>query len=104
MQAVVFSLYLVVKRGGGGAWSEVFLAETLETGHKNLVDVLHNSARYSTILKGKNVSNVLANGEAQVNALTASCYSFICGDEVFRFLLTYEPDIANSATHARVDL
>ena len=30
--------------------------------HENLVDVLDNNARYSTMSKGKNVSNVLANG------------------------------------------
>ena len=41
----------------------MFQAETVETEHKNLVDVLDNSARsYSTISKGKNMSNVLANG------------------------------------------
>ena len=45
----------------GGSWSQAFLAETVETGHKNLVDVLDNSARYSTMSKGKNMSNVLAN-------------------------------------------
>ena len=33
----------------------------METGHENLVDVLYNSARYSTMPKGKNMSNVLAN-------------------------------------------
>ena len=34
----------------------------MEAGHENLVDVHDNSARYSKMLKGKNVSNVLANG------------------------------------------
>ena len=36
----------------------------METGHENLVDVLYNSAQYSTMPKGKNkiMSNVLANG------------------------------------------
>ena len=34
----------------------------METGHENLVDVLDNSARYSTMSKGKNMSNVSANG------------------------------------------
>ena len=46
----------------GGSWSQAFLAETVETGHENLVNVLNNSARYSTMSKGKNMSNVLANG------------------------------------------
>ena len=41
---------------------QAFLPETVETGHENLADVLDNSARYSTMSKRKNVSNVLANG------------------------------------------
>ena len=40
----------------------MFLAETMETGNENFVDVLDNSARYPTMSKGKNMSNVLANG------------------------------------------
>ena len=32
---------------------QAFLAETVETGHENLVDVLDNSARYSTMSKKK---------------------------------------------------
>ena len=32
------------------------------TRHENLVNALDNSARYSMMSKGKNVSNVLANG------------------------------------------
>ena len=36
--------------------------ETVETRRENLADVLDNSARYSTMSKGKNISNVLANG------------------------------------------
>ena len=32
------------------------------TGHENLVHVFDNSARYSTMSKGKNMSNVLVNG------------------------------------------
>ena len=59
MEAVFFSSYLVAKRG---SWSQAFLPETVETGHENLVNVLDNSARYSTMSKGKNMSNVLANG------------------------------------------
>ena len=34
----------------------------METGHENLVDVLDNSDGYTTMSKGKNMSNVLANG------------------------------------------
>ena len=45
-----------------GSWSQALLAETVETGHENLVGVLDNRARYSTMSKGKNMSNVLANG------------------------------------------
>ena len=59
MQAVLFSSYLVAKRG---VIVQAFLAETVETRHDNLVDVLDNSARYSTMSKGKNMSNMLANG------------------------------------------
>ena len=44
-----------------GLWSQAFLAETVENGHENLVGVLDNSARYSTMSKGKNMSNVLTN-------------------------------------------
>ena len=33
----------------------------METGHENLVDVLDNSARYSAMSKGENMSNELAN-------------------------------------------
>ena len=36
--------------------------EAVETGQENLVDMLDNSARYSTMLKGKSMLNVLANG------------------------------------------
>ena len=59
MQAVFFFVY---GRQKGGSSSQEFLAETVETRHENLVDVLDNSARYSTMSKGKNMSNVLAYG------------------------------------------
>ena len=39
--------------GGGGSCSQAFLAKTVETGHENLVDMLDNSAGYSTMSKGK---------------------------------------------------
>ena len=45
-----------------GSWSQAYLAETMETGHENLVDMLDNSAQYSMMSKRKNMSNVLANG------------------------------------------
>ena len=60
MQAVFCLLRIWSPKGK--SWSQAFLAETVETEHENLVDVLNNSAQYSTILKGKNMSNVLANG------------------------------------------
>ena len=55
MQVVFFSYF---GRQNGGSWSQAFLAEAVETGHKNLVDVLDNRARYSTMSKGKHVECV----------------------------------------------
>ena len=38
------------------------MVPAVETGHENLVDVFNNRAQYSKMSKGKNLSNVLANG------------------------------------------
>ena len=62
MQAVFFFFVFSRQRVGWRLWSQAFLAETVEPGHENLVDVIDNGARYSTFSKTKNMSNVLANG------------------------------------------